>query len=233
MQSQTKESVIEISDVHFRYPGKSAADVIRIPQWQVQKNERLFIYGPSGSGKSTLLNLLAGILQPQQGQITLLGQTFSALNNHRRDMFRARHLGMVFQQFNLIPYLSVLDNIQLAAHFGDSKAETVNIRLQALFSGLQLDLQLLSRRADKLSVGQQQRAAIARALINHPEILIVDEPTSALDSDARQGFLSLLLDLVEENQSTLLFVSHDRSLAHNFSRQIDMQMLNRVEASLS
>ncbi|GAA3953359.1 ABC transporter ATP-binding protein [Allohahella marinimesophila] len=225
---------IDISNLTFSYTGSEAQSVLSIPAWHVEEGEHVFLYGPSGSGKSTLLNILAGILKPLSGTVELLGSPFSALSARKRDEFRARHIGVVFQQFNLVPYLSVLDNILLAAHFGSRKtpegrrsSADVQARAEALLARLSLDKSLLHQRADALSVGQQQRVAIVRALINDPELVIADEPTSALDSDARDQFIDLLLECVGDGKRALIFVSHDRSLASHFSTSVDLQTLNQ------
>ena len=164
---------ITLQNVIVRYP-KSKAPVLKIERWQVEQGEHVFIHGLSGSGKSTLLNLLAGILVANSGEVVVLDQSLSDFRPARRDAFRAKNIGVVFQQFNLVPYLSVIENIQLAVYFSGRGSDDVKQRCQALFAGLNLDLTLLDQRADKLSVGQQQRVAIARALINKPKLLIVD-----------------------------------------------------------
>lgn len=207
---------INVHDLTFHYPGQNSP-IIQIEQWSVARGSKQFIVGKSGSGKSTLLNLLCGTLQPDSGNITLLGQPFSTLSKRQKDKFRARHIGVVFQQFNLIPYLSVEQNIQAAAYFADGWSTTLQSANAERIALLNLPTRILQQRADQLSVGQQQRVAIARALINQPELLIVDEPTSALDSDARDSFIQLLFQCVEESNSSLLFVSHDRGLAQHFT----------------
>jgi len=222
-------AAIDVSDLMFSYTGREEDAILRIDSWQLECGQHLFLYGPSGSGKSTLLNLLSGILTPQRGSVSLLGQPFSSLSSRKRDRFRALHIGVVFQQFNLVPYLSVLDNVRLAARFGKLPAALVTTRVKTLFERLLLDSTLLDRRADTLSVGQQQRVAIARSLINGPEILIADEPTSALDSDARDNFIGLLLECAALYKSTLIFVSHDRALARHFSGSADLCLLNAVQ----
>lgn len=219
---------IELSDLVFRYDKRNSQALLDIPNWQVLRGEQVFLYGPSGSGKSTLLNLLGGVLRPERGQIRLLNTNMGELSSRRRDRFRARHIGIVFQQFNLIPYLSVIDNILLAAHFS-SDTRDAKQRASELFERLHLPAVLLARRADLLSVGQQQRVAIARALINGPELLIADEPSSALDSDARDRFMTLLLQVCQLNQSTLVFVSHDRSLDKHFQKTVDLANINHVK----
>ncbi|HAO26368.1 MAG TPA: ABC transporter ATP-binding protein, partial [Methylophaga sp.] len=181
----TQCPAIQIENCQFRYHPDSDKALLQIAHWRVEKGETVFVYGPSGSGKSTLLNLLAGILLPQQGNISLDNVIVNRLSHRKRDAFRARHIGMVFQRFNLIPYLTVADNIKLASHFSLRDKQYLQQRRDGLLNALQLDPEILMRPASQLSVGQQQRVAIVRALINEPELLIVDEPTSALDSDAR------------------------------------------------
>lgn len=217
---------IVLSDLLFSYSGKPQEAVLHIPQWQLHKGEHVFLYGASGAGKSTLLHLLAGMLTASSGEVEVLGQSLGKLSGRQRDAFRARYIGMVFQQLNLLPYLGVLDNIRLAASFAGNYRHARDHALQ-LFEQLQLDAGLLQRRADSLSVGQQQRVAIARALINQPQIIIADEPSSALDEQSRDQFMRLLLDTVKQNDSTLVFVSHDKSLAGYFDRHDDLQQLNQ------
>lgn len=219
---------LQVNQLRFAYE-RGLDDVLQINDWQLQVGEKVFIYGPSGSGKTTLLNLLAGIFVPDQGEIRILGQALSGMSGHRRDRFRADHIGMIFQQFNLVPWLSVRANVVMANHFARSARVDVSAlesALYNLFDRLALPVNLLERKASELSVGQQQRVAIARALINKPQLLIADEPTSALDSDARDGFMQLLLETVDAFASTLIFVSHDKSLAHAFHRQVDLRELN-------
>lgn len=230
-QSQTQQAAaIRVLNLEYTYP-RGDRPVLSLPAWQVARGERLFLYGPSGSGKSTLLNLLAGIITPRRGSIELLGQPISGSRPRVKDRFRAAHIGIVFQQFNLIPYLSVLDNIRLAARFCPTKQANVPERARQLMAHLGLPENTLTRPAHSLSIGQQQRVAIARALVNHPEILIVDEPTSALDAAVKSVFIELLLSLANANASTLVFVSHDQSLAAHFDRAVDLTHLNQVGSS--
>ncbi|QJR80645.1 ABC transporter ATP-binding protein [Alteromonas pelagimontana] len=221
---------VALRDIKFAYHS-GEADVIRIPQWSLGRNEHCFIAGASGTGKSTFLNLITGALSPNEGEIRLLDQPFSALSVRQRDKFRSRHIGVVFQQFNLIHYLSVRQNIEVAAYFGGSGKELTEDKIHALFAGLQLSEDLLEKRADNLSVGQQQRVAIARALINAPELLIVDEPTSALDASARDKFMELLLATAKA--SAVIFVSHDPALAGFFKYKIDICDINQAARNRS
>lgn len=209
-------------DLHFSYADKT---VLHIAQWQVARGERIFLRGASGSGKSTLLSLLCGMLKPTGGELRVLDCDLAGMSGYARDRFRARHMGVVFQQFNLIPWLSVRDNIRLAAHFA---GETASLRthLAELAEQLNLAGALLDRKAAELSIGQQQRVAVMRALINRPEILLVDEPTSALDQDNRDAFIDVLMTTLDSCGATLLFVSHDQTLAGHFPLQLSMAELN-------
>jgi len=223
--TEERNTAIEVSNLQFSYTKKNAP-VIDIKAWQVSQGEHVFLSGPSGSGKSTLLNLLCGTLTPTRGDIALLEQPFSSLSNRQRDKFRARHIGVVFQQFNLIPYLSVAQNIRAAVYFASTKPsqKTEDAKLRHLLDKLQLPSHVLHAKADALSIGQQQRVAIARALINDPQLLIVDEPTSALDTDARDSFMSLLKDVAGE--STMIFVSHDKAMENYFDRHCSISELS-------
>lgn len=230
MQTPAPQAVL-LRNLQFHYSGNAATCVLDIPFWSIPQGDRLFIQGPSGSGKSTLLNLIAGILIATQGNLEVLGQDLAQLSPSQRDRFRAQHIGVVFQQFNLIHYLSVLDNVRLAAYFGKTNASEVEAKAHQLFAALRLDQSLFHQQAGQLSVGQQQRVAIARALINQPEILIADEPTSALDQDTRDRFIETLIALSTEQQTTLIFVSHDRTLANSFQHQVNLAEINRAGAT--
>jgi len=205
--------------------------VLDIPALTIARQERVFIAGPSGSGKTSLLSLITGIALPTHGELRILGTSLTALRGAARDRFRADHVGIVFQLFNLLPYLSVLENVLLSCQFsavragraaarsGSAAAEAVRL-LGRLGLG---DPALQRRAATALSVGQQQRVAAARALIGSPPIIVADEPTSALDGDLRAAFIDLLLQEAALAGSTLLFVSHDRALAAGFDRCLDLR----------
>lgn len=215
---------IALKNLSFAYGSKT---LLQISDWQVPQGARIFLRGASGTGKSTLLNLLCGLLRPSSGSLSVLGQELTRMSGHARDRFRARHMGVVFQQFNLIPWLSVRDNVRLAAYFAGSQK---NLEQHLIELGAQLNLTpaLLEQKAATLSVGQQQRVAVMRALINRPEILLVDEPTSALDQDNRDAFIQLLLNTVNACGATLLFVSHDHTLAAHFPTQVQLSELNEA-----
>ena len=229
------EPIINLQNVRFRWP-EQEADLLYLPELVVKRGEHLFIQGPSGSGKTTLLNLLTGINLPRSGSISVLGTSLDRLSSTKRDQFRADHLGVIFQQFNLLPYLSLMENVQLPCGFSQrKKANAGNIQETALRLLAQLGIakSLLDQSVSKLSVGQQQRTAVARALIGSPEIVIADEPTSALDSDNRDRFLELLFQETEAQQSTLIFVSHDQHIARQFDQVVDLMEINQAGDSLS
>ncbi|MCD5988245.1 ABC transporter ATP-binding protein [Pseudomonas sp. CDFA 553] len=228
------QALIELANLGFTWPGH--AQLLDIPAFRLEPGETLFLKGPSGSGKTTLLGLLGGVQKPNRGSIRLLGQELTELSSGERDRFRVNHTGYIFQQFNLLPFLSVRENVELPCHFSKVRAERAKQRhgsvenaAVTLLAHLGLkDLEMLSRRADSLSIGQQQRVAAARALIGQPELVIADEPTSALDTDAREAFIKLLFAECREAGSSLLFVSHDQSLAPLFDRSLSLSELNRA-----
>lgn len=229
-----RSALIHLSNVGFAWPGQP--ELLDIDSFTLQHGESLFLKGPSGSGKTTLLGLLGGVQKPQRGRIELLGQELSQLSAGARDRFRVDHTGYVFQQFNLLPFLSVRENVELPCHFSKLRANravqrhgSVAEATRALLAHLGLQqAELLQRRAGELSIGQQQRVAAARALIGQPELVIADEPTSALDTDAREAFLELLFAECRDAGSSLLFVSHDQSLARLFDRNLSLAELNRA-----
>ncbi len=219
---------INLSNVCFNYPEQANVPILNIPAWSLGEGEDAFIYGPSGGGKSTLLGLLSGVLSATQGKVTVLGQALNNMSPRQRDKFRANHIGYVFQQFNLIPYLDAIDNIRLASYFAKSNRSLDN-DIQTLLTTLNFPEQDWNKPVRNLSIGQQQRIAIARALINKPQILIADEPTSSLDQANRDNFMSLLMSIVKQHKITLLFVSHDMSLSHYFSRVESLNEINQLE----
>jgi putative ABC transport system ATP-binding protein len=228
---------IELTGIIYRW-GKGRPVVLDMPAFSVAAGEKLFVSGPSGSGKTTLLNLLGGVALPEQGEITVLEQRIDLMSASRRDQFRADRIGFIFQQFNLVPYLSVIENVLLPCRF--SKRRMINAKEHAgtpteeakrLLASMDLPVDELTRRpVTDLSVGQQQRVAVARALIGKPDLIIADEPTSSLDEDARRAFLDLLFAEVEEAGQTLIFVSHDGRLVDAFDRTVALADFNRAAA---
>lgn len=220
----------------LRFAWKGHAPVLDVPSFRLARGERLFLRGPSGSGKSTLLGVIAGVLEADAGKVSVLGQDLAALSSSARDRMRADHLGVIFQMFNLVPYLSVVGNVTLPLKFSAARRKAVggsaDAEARRLLGRLGLtDDAMLDRRVSDLSVGQQQRVAAARALIGAPEIVIADEPTSALDADARDRFIALLSEEAARTGAALLFVSHDASLARLFDRAVDLIEINRAGAT--
>jgi len=227
--------VLRFSGVRFRWPD-AEQDVLQLDQLVLAAGERLLLQGTSGSGKSTLLSLAAGVLLPQAGQVQVLERCWNDLPMGQRDRRRADHIGYIFQQFNLLPYLSVLDNVVLPCRFSRLRwqrceAGGPQAAAQRLLHALGLPQPLWTRPAMALSVGQQQRVAAARALIGRPELVIADEPTSALDEGHRDSFMALLLQECAQAGAALLFVSHDPRLAPHFTRVLLLASINRAAAA--
>ena len=229
--------VINLDGIAFTWPRRSTP-VLDISALQVERGEHLFIMGPSGSGKSTLLGLLAGVITPQEGTVSVLGKHLETLSGPTRDRFRANHIGYIFQLFNLIPYLSILENVTLPCRFSSVRAAKASARSGSVHSEAHRLLDHLSLGAEEilyqqvveLSVGQQQRVAAARALIGSPELVIADEPTSSLDTDQREAFIRLLFEECNDSATSLVFVSHDTTLAPLFDRTVNLDEINQVKS---
>lgn len=222
--------VVNASQLMFRYPN-SKQPTIAIKSFLVEAGERIFLHGPSGSGKTTFLSLLAGVLQPTSGSLKILDREMKDLSASARDRFRGEHMGYIFQMFNLIPYLSARENIQLPNQmFGRSLQDNGQPKTEKLARRLNLEA-ILDKPVTELSVGQQQRVAVARALMGEPKLILADEPTSALDTDNREQFLNLLNEFCKELGAALVFVSHDRGIAHLFDKTVSLAEMNEVKAS--
>jgi len=227
MESQLSP-VLAVKNLSFAWPSSSFQ--IGITDLNVQSDEHWMLEGPSGSGKSTLLQLLGGVLLPQRGDIRILDQSWAELSAAQRDLRRADHVGFIFQQFNLVPYLSALENTllpcrfsparRLAAESGGGLKDEARRLLAALGLGAR---EIQHRRAARLSVGQQQRVAAARALIGRPALVLADEPTSALDADNRDAFLELLFSEARSAKTAIVLVSHDTSLRPHFERHLTLE----------
>ncbi|MCC7546965.1 MAG: ABC transporter ATP-binding protein [Burkholderiales bacterium] len=230
--------VVDLHGLRFAWRATDR-DLLRIDALRVPAGEHIFLRGASGSGKSTLLSLLAGVLVPDRGRILLLGHDLTTLSGTGRDRMRADHVGFIFQMFNLIPYLSVMENVVLPCGFSPRRraralAHGGSVRAEAtrLLGALDMaDPALLSRPVTRLSVGQQQRVAAARALIGAPELVVADEPTSALDADRRDAFVDLLFRECRRAGSALVFVSHDAALAPMFDRTIELADINHADGA--
>jgi putative ABC transport system ATP-binding protein len=224
------KAAVCLQDVRFSY--RKDRPILDIPALTIERGESVFVFGPSGSGKTTLLGLLAGILRADSGSVQALGHDLSQMSNSQRDHFRGSHVGYIFQMFNLIPYLTVAENIGLPCRLDAARRQRLGgVPLPQAVAQVaeRLGIEpLLKENVVNLSVGQQQRVAAARSLIGTPWLVIADEPTSALDSDHRERFIELLFENCRAAGSTLIFVSHDRSLMHLFSRSVSLPDLNRV-----
>jgi len=226
--------VASLENLRFAWDG-SAAPLLDVPAFSIERNEGVFLYGPSGSGKTTLLSLICGVLLPTAGGARLLDRDLAAMSGPARDRHRGDHVGYIFQQFNLMPYLTVVENVMLAAQFSAARRRRIAAaggeprgEAMRLLGRLDLPGDILDRAVTDLSVGQQQRVAIARALIGGPELVIADEPTSALDQERRAAFLDLLLGECAAAGAAVLFVSHDRRLAERFDRRLALADINRA-----
>lgn len=231
-QPATKPAV-QLEDITFYWPGQEQP-TLRMGSFALAQGETLFLSGPSGGGKSTLISLIAGILQPATGSVHVNGTRMDTLSRAARDALRGDYIGLIFQQFNLIPHLSMLNNVLLPCRFSTLRARQAaerdgspELSARRLLESLGLGRELWGQNVARLSVGQQQRVAAARALVGAPPLIMADEPTSALDADCRADFLHILLRQCAEAGSSLLFVSHDATLADAFSRRESMALINR------
>ena len=210
--------VLSLSDIQFSWPQQPP--LFHIPELTLNAGETLFISGPSGCGKSTLLNMITGLLPPGGGEVRICGQSLYELTTAGRDRFRAARMGVIAQTLNLLPYLTVQENLNLMQTFAGQRVDKP--WQQALLRELNL-LQQYQQTVSTLSLGQQQRAAIARALVHKPALIIADEPTSALDDDNKDAFMQLLLRETRNCNAALLMVSHDRRLSGQFQREVDLR----------
>ncbi len=226
---------LDIESLRYAWPGANR-QILKIDGLRLNKGESLFLFGPSGCGKSTLLSAISGTVDISDGQIRVAGTDIGELKGGARDKFRVDHLGIIFQVFNLIPWLSALDNVLLPCRFSARRRERAELEPEADARRLLAELglseeELISAPARTLSIGQQQRVAAARALIGRPELILADEPTSALDEDAKTAFANLLARECAAAGAALLFVSHDRRLEGRFDRVMDFRELNRMVAA--
>ena len=216
---------ISLKQCLFSYKSNNKL-VINIDQLDIESGERVFLYGPSGHGKSTLLNLTSGVLKADKGEVNVLGQDLTTLSQSKRDHLRGEKIGYIFQIFNLIPYLTVKENIVLPCMINKKRAnEDFHKQAEELIDSLGLR-EHINKKVTDLSIGQQQRVAAARALIGNPEMIIADEPTSALDEKNTREFMELLMSVWEKKKFTLIFVSHDERLKSYFSRSISLPEIN-------
>jgi len=219
-------SVLEVKDLRKAYvaPTGETTPVIDIASFAMEAGEQVALEGESGSGKTTFLHLVSGILQADAGTVTVAGETITALAEAARDRARALHIGYVFQTFNLLDAYSALENVLLGMMFGPGADRA---RAQGLLERVGLG-DRLDYRPKQLSVGQQQRVAVARALANRPALVLADEPTGNLDHERSQEALALIREVCRENEAALLLVSHDPAILGAFERRERLAVLNRA-----
>ena len=221
------DSLLALNEVRFHWPGRDGF-ALSVDSFSLDYGEKLFLKGPSGSGKSTLLSLICGIVSPDSGSICIDGVDIAQLSASRADRLRADKLGIIFQQFNLLPYGSMLQNVLLPLQFSHARRKRASAggmpadEARRLLQRLGLAAEQHARGVTRLSIGQQQRVAVARAIIGNPRLIIADEPTSALDADNRDEFLKLLFEEVTRANAGLILVSHDQSLASRFDRRMEI-----------
>ncbi len=225
--------LLELENLHFHWPGEDGFS-LAVDDFRLEFGEKLFLRGSSGSGKSTLLSLISGIVPADSGSIRIDGTDITRLRASKVDCLRAEKLGIIFQQFNLLPYGSMLQNVLLPLEFAPGRRACANAagsvadEARRLLERLGLAPGLHARGVTRLSIGQQQRVAVARAIIGNPRLIIADEPTSALDTANRDEFLKLLFEEVSRAGASLILVSHDQTLASRFDRQLDIDELART-----
>lgn len=224
----TNNKLVFVKDLKFKYPNQKLW-ALNIPSFSLDIGEKIFLHGPSGCGKSTFLEILSGILNPQSGQIRVANFDLDKMSNTERDHYRAENISYIFQNFNLIPYLTAKDNILLPLSFKKNYLKASEDEFSYLTTKLDINF-LLEKKPAELSVGQQQRVAAARALISKPKLILADEPTSALDQDRRENFIKVFFELTSKNQTSVIFVSHDKTLAAQFDRSINFFDIN-IEVS--
>jgi len=212
--------MIELKDIHFQYPQSDFK--LQIKNIEFEKGTKTAIIGPSGFGKTTMLNLIAGILLPENGTVQFEELVVNKLSENHRRNFRIQQIGFVFQDFRLIPYLNILDNIILPYRINS----ILKIENDTLSKAKQLSNELglddkLKKYPSKLSHGERQRVAICRALLNHPPIILADEPTGNLDPENKRKIMDILFDYVERYNSTLITVTHDHEMLKGFENTID------------
>lgn len=225
------QAVLHLADVSFRWPGRAGFS-LSVPAFDLGVAETVLLLGESGSGKSTLLSLICGTMVPDAGTVQVAGADLTKLSGGARDRFRAEQIGVIFQQFNLLPFGTVADNILLPLQFAPNRRKRAGDAKSAaatLCAALGLPGSLFNARAGTLSVGQQQRVAVARALIGQPPLIIADEPTSALDANSQAAFLDLLFDQAAAHKASLLMVSHDPRLGDMFDRVVRIEDIATLE----
>lgn len=218
-------AALRLHDLHFAYAGGL---VLEVPALRLDPGEELLLQGCSGSGKSTLLHLIAGILEPSRGTVEIAGESLSSVRGAARDRLRGRRIGMIFQTFNLLSGFSAFENVSIAMLLAGHPASEHRPRAESLLASL--GVEAIDRSVDRLSVGQQQRVAVARALAAKPALVLADEPTASLDPDHAERAVSMIREACREQGAALLLTSHDPSMRELFANRIDMREFVRAEA---
>jgi len=214
--------MIKIRELYFEYPNSDFK--LSIPELNIKGGSKAAVIGPSGYGKTTFLNLLSGINTPEKGKIEIDGEDIGSLSDSERRSFRISRIGFVFQNFELVEYLTILDNILLPYRINPSLALTSEVRSRAENLSEKMGLSdKLKRNVTKLSQGEMQRVAICRALLTEPRFLLADEPTGNLDPKNKELTIQTLFDYAEQNEGTLVTVTHDHSLLGGFDSVIDLK----------
>lgn len=216
-----------VSNLKFRYPDQARTPdrrwTVDVAALQLAPGEQVLLTGGSGSGKSTLLQLIAGLLDPLEGTVAVAGQSIHALSGATRDRFRGSRVGMIFQTFNLLQGFTASENVQAALLFSNANVPDRRTRARDLLA--RLGITDVNRPVERLSVGQQQRVAVARALAVKPALVLADEPTASLDPDNAAGAIELIQSACRDNDAALLCVSHDPSMPQRFPRTLALSDL--------
>ena len=218
--------IVEVEALEIDYgTDKDAIKVLDIPRWRVAEADKVAIFGPSGSGKSTFLHALAGLLPPSKGRLTVFEHCLGEMTEVQRDAFRARHIGYIFQNFNLLQGFSALENVLLGMAFAPRRVDTEAAK--HLLDEVGLSHRLRHRPA-QMSAGEQQRVAVARALANRPKLLLADEPTASLHPVNKEDVLRMLLEMCNKYGCTLVLVTHEREVLRLFAHTVEFLELNRA-----
>ena len=222
-EHDSTHSFITLNQINHSYAeGSQQHRVLEKVSLKISKSEKVALLGRSGSGKSTLLNLISGIDLPEQGTVTLNGHNISALNETRRTLFRRQHIGFIYQFFNLVPSLTAVENVALTLELNGMASAAAREKSMTLLSRLKVADKAASF-PSRLSGGEQQRIAIARALVHSPDIVLADEPTGNLDAKTGEDVLQVLHDILDESKSSLLLVTHSLAVARTASRVLTLE----------
>ncbi len=211
---------LHVTDLRFAYPGDAFR--LHVPKLEIEAGQTLALAGPSGAGKSTLVRLLTGLLVPASGQVRLGDSRVNALSVEQRRAFRLRHVGLVFQDFALLDYLTVIENILLPHEFKGGTDAAVRGRARGLAENLQIS-QYLEKRVSRLSQGERQRVAVARALVHEPRFIFADEPTASLDPSRGRIVVDLMIEDARRRGTCLVMVTHDPNLLPMFDQTVRME----------